>query len=107
MKSLKFRKNLADMVMNGEKNSTWRIFDDKDISLGDEFVLIVKESGEAFGEATVTKVVERPLGELTQEDKKGHEEFSSDQKMYDTYSGYYDTKVGPDTLIKIIWFELK
>lgn len=106
MKSLKFRKDLAKLIKEGTKNSTWRIFDDKNISKDDKFTLVIWETSQAFGEAIVTKVIEKPLGDLTQKDKEGHEEFDSDKHMYDTYSGYYSTKVGPDTPVKIIWFRL-
>lgn len=106
MKKLKFRRNLSELIKNGSKNSTWRIFDDKDISEGDRFELITWESDESFAIGLVTKVVEKPLGQLTIEDKKGHEKFGSDQEMYETYSMYYKKDVGPDTNIKIIWFKL-
>jgi hypothetical protein len=106
MKTLKFRKELVELIKNGSKNSTWRIFDDKNISEGDQFELIVWKTDKPFAIGKVTKVMEKPLGKLTFEDKKGHEEFSSYQEMYDTYSTYYGRSVGPDTKIKIIWFKL-
>lgn len=106
MKTLKFRRQLSELIINGSKNSTWRLFDDKNISEGDEFELIVWETGKLFAKGLVTKVVKKPLGQLTIEDKKGHEKFSSDQEMYDTYSKYYTQQIGPDTIIKIIWFKL-
>jgi len=106
MKSLKFRKELSNLVLEGNKNSTWRLFDDKDIQAGDDLELIVWETQQPFAKAIVTKVVEKPLGKLTDEDKKGHEVFESEQDMYNTYSTYYNHVVGPKTIIKIIWFKL-
>ena len=35
-KSIKFRDNLAKLVLAGEKDLTWRLFDDKDFKEGDE-----------------------------------------------------------------------
>lgn len=52
------------------------------------------------------KVIEKPLGTLTDEDKKGHESFRSDEEMFKTYEQYYCRKVERDTPIKIIWFKL-
>jgi hypothetical protein len=67
--------------------------------------LLVGETKEPFGEAVITRIIEKPLGQLTAADKSGHEMYESDADMYKTYSVYYNTKVGPDTLIKLIWFE--
>lgn len=106
MKSLKFRQELAELVLNGTKYSTWRLFDDKNITPGDSLDLIVWETLQPFAKAIATKVVEKPLGQLTPKDKEGHEDFTSDQQMYDTYSKYYKRQVTPDTLVKIIYFNL-
>ena len=35
MKTLKFRKELSELILKKEKTTTWRIFDDKDIKQGD------------------------------------------------------------------------
>lgn len=40
MKTIKFRDYLVPLVLSGEKNSTWRLFDDKDIQVGDTVQLI-------------------------------------------------------------------
>ncbi|MDQ5943787.1 MAG: hypothetical protein QG675_555 [Patescibacteria group bacterium] len=106
MKALKFRKSLSKLVLDGTKKSTWRLFDDKDIKVGNSLELIVWETLQPFAKAVVTKVVEKPLAKLTEEDKEGHETFDSEREMYDTYSRYYNCSVGPETIIKIIWFEL-
>ena len=46
------------------------------------------------------------FGYLTEEDKQGHEPFSSDEEMYKTYSGYYNIEVTSNTPLKIIKFQL-
>jgi hypothetical protein len=106
MKTVKFRDYLVPLVLSGEKNSTWRLFDDKNLSAGDEIDL--KEFGkeQSFGRAKITRVIEKPFKDLSEEDRQGHETFSSDKEMYERYSGYYNTEVGPDSVVKIIWFEL-
>ena len=107
MKKIKFRRELAGLILNGQKSSTWRLFDDKDIQVGDNLKLVIWENGEVFATAAVIKVTEKPLGELSKEDKAGHESFNSDAEMYETYKKYYGPSVGPDTIAKLIWFELQ
>lgn len=94
------------MILLGKKNSAWRLFDDKNLSEGDDIELREFGAQNAFATARITKVVEKKFSQLTKTDKEGHEAYGSDQEMYDTYSGYYDTEVGPDTYVKLIWFEL-
>lgn len=107
MKTLKFRDYLVRLVLSGEKNSTWRLFDDKDLQVGDEIALQVWVTNEIFGHAVITKVVEKPFRELTAGDKAGHEEFENIEEMYATYSKYYKQPVTGDTVVKILWFEIK
>ncbi len=107
MKSLKFRAYLVPKVLSGEKYSTWRLFDDKDVKEGDVVDLLEFVTNRHFGVAKITKVVEKPMGELTTEDKAGHEEFESDEQMYEVYTTYYKQPVGPETPVKVIRFELQ
>lgn len=106
MKLVKFRDNLVPLVLSGKKNSTWRLFDDKYLSVGDEIELREFGKESSFARARIVKVIEKAFKNLSEGDKQGHEKFSSDNEMYETYTGYYNTKVGPDSIVKIIWFEL-
>lgn len=106
IKTLKFVPELVPLVLNGSKTSTWRLFEDKNLSKGDELILINKGTLQEFAKARITEVKELPLKDLGEEDKKGHETFSSLQQMYQTYAGYYNKKVDGNTLIKIIRFKL-
>jgi hypothetical protein len=105
-KQLKFRSSLVPLVLTGQKTSTWRLFDDKNLTVGDEIDCVEFETGERFAKATITAIVEKALGSLTDEDKAGHEQFASDAEMYATYATYYGRAVGPDTRVKIAWFTL-
>lgn len=107
MKILKFHSNLVPLVLSGKKTSTWRLFDDKNLSVGDDIVLRVFVTNEKFAEAKIIKIIEKPFGKLTNEDKLGHEEYKDDDEMYATYSKYYKQSVGPKTPVKIVWFKLK
>ena len=105
-KTIKFRPNLAELVMAGKKDLTWRLFDDKDLSQGDEVDLINWETKMKFAGAIITKVWEKKMSELNEADFDGHERFSNEAEMYKTYRTYYGDKVGPDTVVKIIRFKL-
>ena len=105
--SIKFREYLSKLVLNGEKNTTWRLFDDKNLSKGEEVDLINWNTKEKFGEAVLTEVWEKKMKDLEESDFDGHEKFSSDEEMYKTYRTYYGDKVSPETIVKIIRFRLK
>ncbi|MFA6551874.1 MAG: ASCH domain-containing protein [Candidatus Paceibacterota bacterium] len=107
IKTLKFDSNLVPLVLSGEKNTTWRMFDDKNISTGDVLTFINKETGKEFAVATVTKVKEKELNKITDKDFDGHEKFESKEKMFEIYRKYYGNKVTQETIVKIIKFKLK
>lgn len=104
MKTIKFRPWLADLILSRQKTSTWRLFDDKELTEGDTVDFINWETREKFGEATLTSVVSKTLGELTPEDNDGHEVYASPEEMYQTLQEYYAEKVGPDSPLKVIKF---
>lgn len=106
MKTLKFYPELVPLVLNGSKTSTWRLWDDKNLQVGDHLVFIDRSNSTSFANAEIIKIIEKPIGQMTEDDKKGHEEFTSDEAMYKTFSGYYQREVKPDTPIKIIHFKL-
>jgi hypothetical protein len=106
MKTLKFRKLLLIEILDGRKNVTWRLFDDKDLSVGDKLEFFVWESGEKFADAKVVNVYEKKLGEIEEKDFEGHEKYSGRDEMLKTYKKYYGDRVTFDTLVKIVKFEL-
>lgn len=105
-KKLRFSQDLVPLVLSKEKVSTWRLWDDKNLSEGDLVDFIEYGTDRHFATAKLTKVIEKPLGKLSEEDKEGHEKFNTDQEMYETYKRYYGKEVTPETQVKIIWFEL-
>ena len=107
MKTLKFKDYLAKKILTGEKTSTWRLFDDKDLQVGDDLIFINKETGEQFGKAKITDLKIKTLGTLTDADWVGHEKFVSEEEMYKAYRLYYGDKVKPDSEVKIITFDFK
>ena len=105
-KTLKFAPHLVPLVLSGEKTTTWRLFDDKDLQKGDRLIFINKETGKEFAKAVITEVRETELGEVTEDDYDGHEKFESKEKMLEAYRGYYGLKVIPNSVLKIISFNL-
>lgn len=111
MKSLKLDHELANLVRSGHKTSTWRLFDDKDLSVDDRVVLIDKvdqhnrNSWVAFGEALLTRVVEKHLGEIGKEDYDGHEQYESPEDMLQHMQEYYGDSVSFKTPVKVLYFQ--
>ena len=105
-KTIKFRDHLAKLVLAGEKNLTWRLFDDKNFQKGDVVDFINWNTMEPFAKAELVDVWEKKMGELEDSDFDGHEKFANDEEMYATYRTYYGGRVGPDTIVKIIRFKL-
>lgn len=105
-KTIKFRDYLVPLVLSGEKDSTWRLFDDKDLKEGDEVDLINWNTLEKFSEAIIVSTKEKMLKDLVDSDFDGHERFESEEKMYEEYRKYYGDKVTPESVVKIIKFKL-
>jgi hypothetical protein len=106
IKQLKFMDWMVPLIMSGKKNSTWRLFDDKDLKTGDLVDFIERPSLKTFARARLIDVQEKPFSQLTDKDKQGHEEFNSDEEMYRTYKKYYHQRVGPEKKVKIIKFRI-
>ncbi len=105
MKHLKFAPPLPELILSGTKNSTWRIDDDKDISV-DDILSLCGIDGIEFAQAHVRWIKITHFGDLTPEDYDGHESFSSEEELYVTYLKYYNKVVTKDTVVKVIKFEL-
>jgi ribonuclease HI len=110
MKTLKLNHDLAGLVLKGKKTSTWRLYDDKDLSVSDDVQLIDKvnpddpESWRPIGVAHIDSIVQKRLGDLQAADYEGHELFTSKAKMMETYRHYYGPQVDELTAVKIIRF---
>jgi ribonuclease HI len=111
MKTIKLDHELAEQVKNGTKNSTWRLFDEKDISVDDRVVIIDKvdprdrNSWVATGEAIVKRVVEKHLGEIGKDDYDGHDTYASPGEMLQKFQVYYGDSVSFKTPVKVIHFD--
>jgi len=113
MKTLKFDHSAAQQVLNGLKTSTWRLYDDKDLSVNDDIKVIDKVDPNnastwlVIGTAKVREVIEKKLADVTREDMEGHQIFASSNEMLDHYRSLYGERVQLDTPVKIILFDFK
>lgn len=103
---LKFAANLVPLVLNGKKNTTWRINDEKEINKGDELIMYMTGENQPLARLLVTDVWTKPFKEFTEKEKAGHERFKDDEEMVNQYKDYYGDWVNFDTAVKIIKFKL-
>jgi hypothetical protein len=104
MKTLKFTPDLCQQIFAGTKTSTWRLFDDKDLKVGDAIQFINKATGESFGVGEITSLHTKTLGSLEESDWVGHDRFNSEADMLNTFRDYYGDRVTLDTEVKILHF---
>jgi len=110
MKTLKLDHNLAQSVLRGEKTSTWRLYDDKDLSVNDQVKILDKvdpkrpETWKVIGVATINTVVQKRLGDIAEEDYEGHNRYESHNVILQDLRRYYGPQVDLETPVKIIRF---
>lgn len=110
MKTLKFDHSFAQEILAGKKRSTWRMFDDKELSVNDDIKILDKvepkssKTWKVIGQAKVSEIMEKKLGDVTEEDMAGHQSFDSKEKMVEHYQGYYGERVTLDTPVKMVYF---
>jgi len=112
MKRLKFDHRLAESIRQGTKTVTWRLYDDKDLSVNDVVELIDKvdpqnpATWQVIGRAQIQTVIEKRLGDIAAEDEDGHHHYGSKDEALQAYQRYYGPQVTTDTPLKIIHFKL-
>lgn len=104
MKTLKFLPNLVREIKEGKKTSTWRLFDDKNLSVGDRVSLLDKDSKIKFAETSIVKIREKKLSEIDEKDFDGHSKYTSKDEMLKSFQEFYGDAVTFDTPIKIVEF---
>jgi hypothetical protein len=106
MKIVHFVPNLVQKILSGEKTSTWRLWDDKDLKMGDIVEFANSETRDVFANARLLKVIKKPFKDLTDEEKIGHEKYKNDNELFKTFERYYKKPVNKNTVFKIVYFEL-
>lgn len=109
-KQLKFEHTLAKNIIDGTKTSTFRFFDDKQLSVGDKVEVIDKVepsdqlSWLVVGIATVASVYEKRVSDLQESDWQGHETYKSTDEFLQTMQNLYNTDITHNTPVKIVRF---
>ena len=106
MKTLKFKDFKAKWIIDGSKTATMRLFDDKDLKVGDDLELINSDDGNVFAKAVIMDVINKKLAEVDDVDLDGHEKWNNKEEMLESLKKYYGDRVNLDTIVKIIRFNL-
>jgi ribonuclease HI len=110
MKTLKFEHHQAQLIAEGRYKATWRMYDDKDLSVDDEIRIVDKvdeknsNTWQVIGHAKVNEVIEKRLGDATAEELKAHG-FNAKEDALAKYQTYYGDRVSFDDPVKIIRFD--
>lgn len=107
MKILKFATHLVPQLLSWEKTSTWRLFDDKDLSIWDELEFRKSEDNDIIGHGTITSLIEKPVRDITKNDYSGHERFRDVEEIIQNLRKYYGDTVDENSIVKIIHFTFK
>jgi len=105
MKTLKFRPKLVEKVLDCSKTITWRLFDEKDLQVGDSLELLNWETKEKFAEAKIINIEEKRLEDITETDLY-QDGYISYEQMLNANKKYYGNKLNNNTIVKIIKFKL-
>ena len=113
MKILKFDHATALQVLNGGIHTTWRIYDDKDLSVNDEVSVMDKvdpqnpPSWKPIGTMVINEITEKQLADISNKELAEIKEYNSITEMLKYCKQRYGPHVTLQTPIKIIRFTLK
>jgi ribonuclease HI len=113
MKQLKFNHNFAELIRQGKKTATFRMYDDKDLSVDDKVELLDKidpdrpATWKSIGTARIDSIVEKRLSAITEADLSECEQYESREDLLMAYRRYYGDQVTVDTPVKVIRFTIR
>lgn len=107
MKTLGFAPDLIPLILDGSKTVSWRLFDDKNLSVGDEVVCVHQFTRQPFATFIITSLIIKRLKDINDMDRKGHEKVDNLAHVIDMYQKYYSKDLTGDEDVKIIRFQAK
>jgi len=107
MKTLGFAPDLIPLILDGSKTVSWRLFDDKNLNVGDEVVCVHQFTRQPFAIFTITSLIIKRLKDIDEIDRKGHEKVGNLADIIDIYQKYYSKDLTGDEEAKIIRFLAK
>lgn len=112
MKKLKLDHSSAQQVLTGAVTSTWRMFDDKDLTVNEQLELVDKvepdspQTWRVVGTARISRIIEKRLGDIQSEDYGGSDAVNEPpHERLKRYQGYYGNQVTWDTPVKMVHFD--
>ena len=105
MKTLKFNSDLVGKIISGKRRSTWRLFDDKNLQIGDVLVFVNQKNGQPFGKAKIIHLKIKKLADINNIDRKG--KYFSKKEMYQDLRNHYGNTINESSVVKIINFDFK
>jgi ribonuclease HI len=112
MKKLKLDHDVAQWVAAGQQTATWRLYDDKDLTVNDEVALIDKidpakpATCQVIGRARINRIIENRVGDISNEDYLGYgQPPASPELRLQSLRNYYGEQVNWDTPVKMLHFD--
>ena len=102
MKALKFTPDQIPDIVNKSRFATWRLFDDKQLNVGDKVQFINSENGQVFGSAVIDEIIIKRISDLTESDKMGNEYYKDQASILTALCHYYGSNINPESVIKVI-----
>ena len=106
LKKLRFRSHYIPKILSVATTTTWRMFDEKKLSKGDELILVNSDTEEEFGRAIIISVRKKSLRHVKVGDLPTHEQPRTIKHVLDVFRDYYGDYIPADTEVKIITFEV-
>lgn len=112
MKQLKFNHSFAELIRQGKKTATFRMYDDKDLSVDDQVELLDKADPDrpatwkSIGVARIDSIVEKRLSAISDADLRECEQYDSRDEMLEVYRKYYGDQITFDMPVKVIQFTI-
>jgi len=110
MKALKVNHELATHILSGEVSASVRLFDDKDLSVGDTVHIIDKRDPKdrntwaPIGTALIHEVTQKAIGDFTPLELQAYKSGVTRESFLQDMRDYYGSTVGPDVVAKMIRF---
>lgn len=98
--SLKYRPDFLQTLVNAQELTTTRLFDDKQLAVGDPVEIVVTETGRRVGTGIISKVRSTTFQDLF----ATATDFSGTVAMYE---GYYGRHVLPGELVKDVTVDIR
>jgi len=98
---------MAQLIAKGQKKTTWRLNDDKDLHVNDQISIIDKVNAavpatwQTIGEAHIRRILEKPYHEIGPADVDDKKDFEGPQLL----KKHYGKTIDRNAIVKIIHFD--